>query len=118
MINSSYSKVINSSEKTSLSSNNENETSKINIKNKIKSKTKNQNLLSQEEDENNNNINININKNDLNELDDYNIEKENPIEEEDDLKPLNNRKGNTFMFLYTKNLFPLIVIGPHCKIIK
>jgi hypothetical protein len=41
------------------------------------------------------------------------IQKEKPIE-----IPTNNninRKGNCFMFLYNKNGYPLIVIGPHCK---
>ena len=93
MINS-YSKII--SENSSLSK-----------------KTKQKNLISNE----NKNISINNNEN-SNEIEDNYIEKDFSINEEENIeKPLNNRKGNTIMFLYTKNLFPLILIGPHCKII-
>ena len=94
MINS-YSKII--SENSSLSK-----------------KTKQKNLISNE----NKNISINNNEN-SNEIEDFNIEKDFSINEEVENieKPLNNRKGNTIMFFYTKNLFPLILIGPHCKII-
>ena len=92
MINS-YSKII--SENSSLSK-----------------KTKQKNLNE------NKNISINNNEN-SNEIEDFNIEKDFSINEEVENieKPLNNRKGNTIMFFYTKNLFPLILIGPHCKII-
>ena len=92
MINS-YSKII--SENSSLSK-----------------KTKQKNLISNE------NKNINNNNENSNEIEDFNIEKDFSINEEENIeKPLNNRKGNTIMFFYTKNLFPLILIGPHCKII-
>ena len=92
MINS-YSKII--SENSSLSK-----------------KTKQKNLNE------NKNISINNNEN-SNEIEDFNIEKDFSINEEVENieKPLNDRKGNTIMFFYTKNLFPLILIGPHCKII-
>ena len=91
MINS-YSKII--SENSSLSK-----------------KTKQKNL--------NENKNINNNNENSNEIEDFNIEKDFSINEEVENieKPLNDRKGNTIMFFYTKNLFPLILIGPHCKII-
>jgi hypothetical protein len=103
MINS-YSKIINISENSSLSKNST-ENSNSNEKN----------LLSNENNNNNNNNNEN-----LNEIDDFYIEKDFPINEEEENieKPLNNnRQGNTIMFLFTKNLFPLICIGPHCKIL-
>jgi hypothetical protein len=39
------------------------------------------------------------------------------IKEEPLLKPEKyyERRGNCFFFLYTKNGYPLIIIGPHCK---
>ena len=52
---------------------------------------------------------------DLNTINDINIKKEKSIE-----IPSNkniDRKGNCWMFFYNKNDYPLIVIGPHCKIL-
>ena len=39
------------------------------------------------------------------------------VKEEPLLRPEKNyeRRGNCFFFLYTKNGYPLIIIGPHCK---
>ena len=105
MINS-YSKIINYSENSSFfSKNSTTENSKIN----------NQNLLPEEKEKKFNNNNI-IND-DLYELDNFDVEKDISIDEEqNETKPLNNRQGNTIMFLFNKNSFPLICIGPHCKI--